>query len=138
MEQAKTHCLLQANFPLLIYNKIIEPRILHKLNDVYNKTETSYTRLCNTCLKEEDGIIHKLTQCPPIRYLNDIITNSAERVLGAKITKNKTSQRKPCDQTFHPLQGATRTKRQEQSSKQWPQLLTEQQPQQKGYGYRTT
>ena len=39
-----------------------------------------------------------MMECPPIRYINDVITNSAERVLGVQIS-NKESQRKPCDQT---------------------------------------
>ena len=79
------------------------PRILQKLNDIRNKTETSYTKLCNTCLEEEDGIIHKLTECPPIRKLNDVKTNSTERVIGVQITKNETSQRKTCDKTWFIL-----------------------------------
>ena len=74
-----------------ITKNFMEPRILHKLNDIWNKTETNYTTLCNTCLKEEDCIMHKLFKCPPIRYLNDDITNSTER-LGARNVAKKTKQ----------------------------------------------
>jgi hypothetical protein len=39
-----------------------------------------------------------MMECPPIRYINDVITNAAERVLGMQIS-NRETKRKPCDQT---------------------------------------
>ena len=39
-----------------------------------------------------------MMECPPIRYINDVITNAAERVLEIQIS-NRETQRKPCDQT---------------------------------------
>ena len=81
----------------VITKNYLEARRIHKINNK-DEIESSYTKLCNTCLEEEDGILHKMMECPPIRYINDVITNSAERVLGVQIS-NKESQRKPCDQT---------------------------------------
>ena len=58
----------------------MEARRIHKINNK-EETESSNTKLCNTCLKEEDGIIHKMMECPLIKYINDVITNAVERVL---------------------------------------------------------
>jgi hypothetical protein len=74
-------------------HKLEQARILNKINNT-EETESSYTKLCSTCLEEEDEIIEKMTECHLIKYLNDVITNEAERVLGTQIS-NKETKRKP-------------------------------------------
>ena len=74
----------------------MEARRINKINNE-KETESSYTKLCNICLEEEDEIINEMMECPPNKYINDVKTNTAERVLGVQIS-NREAQRKPEDQ----------------------------------------
>ena len=47
---------------------------------------------------EEDGIIHKLLECAPIHYINEVICKATVKFTGISMT-NKSSQRKPDELT---------------------------------------
>ena len=48
---------------LLTFTKnFIDSRIVHKINNMKNKTETTYVKMCTTCLQQENGITHKLIE----------------------------------------------------------------------------
>ena len=78
-------------------NNYIEEKIIHKINNVANDENTEYIKLCTTCLQEEDGIIHKMSECPPVKYINQTICETVSQFIGINIS-NKNRQRKPDDQ----------------------------------------
>ena len=79
-------------------NNYIEEKIIHKINDLANDENTEYIKLCTTCLQEEDGIIHKMSECPPVNYINQTISDAVSEFTGIRIS-NRNAQRRPNDQT---------------------------------------
>ena len=76
----------------------MEERILKKLENLRNETDEPYVKLCNTCLQEEDGIVHKMIECPPVRYINKTIAKAVSLTIGFQLN-DKVTSRKPCDLT---------------------------------------
>ena len=62
----------------------------------FNETDTEYIKLCTTGLQEEDGIMHKMIECPPVNYINRTICDAVSQFTGINIS-NKNKQRKPDD-----------------------------------------
>ena len=55
-----------------------------------------YVKLCRVCLEEEDSILHRMYDCPPVQYMTDVITHAIQAHDGIKITKN-TMKHSPSD-----------------------------------------
>ena len=94
--QLRTPAYYKQNSLFIIMKNYTDERILHKINDIRNNEETTYQKFCNTCLLEEDGIIHKLIECAPILYINETICKAVTEYTGISIT-SKSKQRKPDD-----------------------------------------
>ena len=33
-----------------------------------------YIKLCSVCLEEEDSVLHRMYECPPVQYMADVVT----------------------------------------------------------------
>ena len=88
--------------------------------NLHNNEENTYIKICSTCLMEEDGIIHKLLECAPILYVNEVICKATVKFTGINIT-NKSSQRKPDELTrfilFLDAPSATRKQRNKETER---------------------
>jgi hypothetical protein len=96
----------------------MEERILKKLENIRNVTNEPYIKLCNTCLQEEDGIVHKMIECPPVCYINNTIAKAVSLTIGFQLDE-KTTNKKPCNLTrfivFMDLPAAVRQNQNKES-----------------------
>ena len=45
-------------------------------------------KLCRVCLEEEDSILHRMYECPPVKYMADVVTHALQAHYDITITKN--------------------------------------------------
>ena len=86
---------LEKQKSLSITNVLTIQRYIIESNKTPNLCE--YLKLCRVCLEEEDSVLYRMYECPPVQYMADVVTHAIQAHYNISITKD-TKNYSPSDQ----------------------------------------